>query len=141
MYKTRYLLRPFACILVLVASASHAETLPVGKVTHVGFTSSHAQVRGPASFAAQHIQAALQDRQLASLSVTLELNTDLETQAYQIKRTGQTVTVGGGDARGVMYGGLELAERIRLGKLKSLTSLQNKPFLAQGDASRQGSRY
>jgi len=84
-----------------------------------------------AVFASEHIQTALDQNKLSDWNVSLTVDTELSEQAYRITRDGKTVTVAGGDARGVMYGGLELAERIRLGQVKDLDKLKGKPFLKQ----------
>lgn len=85
-----------------------------------------------AAFAAQHLQETLDQHQgIAEWQVDLELETDLAEQAYRITRNEQTVTVAGGDARGILYGGLELAERIRFGEAQELDRVEGKPFLAQ----------
>ncbi len=131
MRQTLSLLKLVVCCLILMVTVAGCQILSFSKTASIRINSSNPQIQGPASFAANYIQAALRDRQLASISVTLELDSDLGEQAYTITRSGQIVTVRGGDARGLMYGGLELAERIRLNKFTSLASLQNKPFLAR----------
>jgi len=109
--------------LLVLSLMSFASLVTAGELTYP-------QDMPQAQFAAQHIQEALQKNNMTSLSVTLVLGAEhLGEQAYRITREGDTITVTGGDARGVMYGGLELAERIRHQKLKNLTDMRGKPFI------------
>jgi len=82
-----------------------------------------------AAFAAEHIRAALTQQKLTDWQVVLTVDAALGEQAFRIMRDGKAITVAGGDARGVMYGGLELAERIRLGQVRQLDLVKGKPFL------------
>jgi hypothetical protein len=50
------------------------------------------------------------------ITIVFEFDTTLENQAYTIKRELNTIKILGGDALGLMYGGLDLAERIRFSK-------------------------
>jgi len=89
-------------------------------------------------FAAQEIRAALQKSGYsiteANADTTILLKydaNDLEPQCYYIRKDemGQ-ITVTGGDATGLMYGGLELAEMIRLDKsLQKVKDTQGKPYI------------
>ena len=80
-----------------------------------------------ASFAAQRIQEAGAGRSLPR--VIMELDASLPEQGYEIRPTKGTLTIAGGDARGLMYGGLELAERIRLGQEVENMALAGSPFI------------
>lgn len=98
---------------------------------------------GPARFAAAEIEAALKARgdtvhrgtlkQIAegAASIALVEGGDLKPEAFdlQAERQGgrRYFTVRGGGAGGVMYGGLELAEQIRLEGLESVTAMQRTP--------------
>jgi hypothetical protein len=82
-----------------------------------------------AGFAAEHIQTAMDQQHLGDWQVSLSVDAGLGEQAYRITRQDNTVTVTGGDARGVMYGGLELAERMRLGKAPELDLVEGQPYL------------
>lgn len=66
-------------------------------------------------------------------AITLEIApARLVSQSYQIERaTNGAVVVRGGDATGAMYGGMEVAEAIRLGTLETLSSERRQPFIAQ----------
>ena len=50
-------------------------------------------------------------------------------QSYRIERDGNKIRVVGGDAAGAMYGGLDIAEAIRLGTLDTLQSSEHKPHI------------
>jgi hypothetical protein len=115
----------------MMTTVAPAESLHVGTVTSDGFDSANDQLYGMTSFAAQHIQSAKKIKNLSSLSVTLNLDSDLGEQAYRIKCQNKNITVTGGDARGVLYGGLELAERIRLEILNDADTIEGKPYLAK----------
>lgn len=62
--------------------------------------------------------------------VNFELDKSLGKEEFQIIRKGKTVLVKGGDANGLMYAGLELAEYIQDGKdLLQITNLNEKPYM------------
>lgn len=52
-------------------------------------------------------------------------------QAYAIRRAGSVVAALGADADGAMYGGLDLAEKLRLGTLESTANSDHAPHLAR----------
>ena len=52
-------------------------------------------------------------------------------QSYRIEREGDAVRVIGADATGAMYGGLDVAEAIRLGRVAELANGQRRPYIAQ----------
>jgi len=91
----------------------------------------------PIRFGAQEIEKALEDRQYkvtnkpvsgAWITLVVELGM-LGPQCYQIRRAGSArIRIVGGGAVGCMYGGLELAEKIRLGEnLLDIRESQGKP--------------
>jgi hypothetical protein len=59
-------------------------------------------------------------------SIDFRLDPALQEQCYAIRLTGQHVTVAGGDPVGLMYGGLELGEMIRLQKVQPS---EGQPFI------------
>lgn len=61
--------------------------------------------------------------------VTFKLNESLGEQAYSIKATKANIGISGGDPVGLMYGGLELAEQLKLGNDVSKLSLIKEPFI------------
>lgn len=77
------------------------------------------------AFGAKHIESAL-ERSGESYEVTLLLDDSFSEQSYQITVEGKRVQVEGGDARGLMYGALELAEQIRLSELESV---EGQPYI------------
>ncbi len=54
-----------------------------------------------------------------------------EPQSYHYERNGSNLRVIGADAVGAMYGGLDVAEAIRLGTLTELPMAGHKPFLTE----------
>jgi hypothetical protein len=93
----------------------------------------------PIRFGAQEIKKALEDRQYrvtnkpaGGTRITLDLESEtLGPQCYQIRRSGPArIRIVGGHAAGCMYGGLELAEKIRLGvNLADIRESQGKPSI------------
>ena len=70
-----------------------------------------------AAFAAGEIRASLESAGAgATVDIQLELKKDGPAESYRISREGKTIRVRGSDATGLMYGGLELAELIRMEK-------------------------
>jgi len=85
------------------------------------------------AFAAAEIrQAAQAAREAAPLTVEFALDsTGLEPQGYRLDGTDGKMRVVGGDATGAMYGGLDVAEAIRLGTLAELKGEVHAPYIAQ----------
>ncbi len=52
-------------------------------------------------------------------------------QSYAIRRTGNSTVVIGADPAGAMYGGLDIAEAIRIGTFASLASSEHAPYISQ----------
>ena len=118
------------CVVILVACGTQAGAKELVSVLF-------SEPDGPIRFGAQEIEKALEDRQYrvtnkpvggAWITLGLELGT-LGPQCYQIRRAGSArIRIVGGDAVGCMYGGLELAEKIRLGEeLMDIRESQGKP--------------
>ena len=85
---------------------------------------------GPGKFAAAEIQREAKDKGTAArISITVEKKPKAFPQSYRIEREGDQIRVIGADAAGAMYGGLEIAETIRIGTLDSLKSSDNKPHI------------
>ena len=53
----------------------------------------------------------------------------LKPQCYRIDGKHGSLTVAGGDANGAMYGGLDLAEAVRLGNLLELRRGEHRPYM------------
>ena len=62
--------------------------------------------------------------------INFRLDNSLSKEEYIINREGKTIYVKGGDAKGLMYAGLELAEAIQDGKnLKKTGDISGKPYM------------
>jgi hypothetical protein len=84
----------------------------------------------PLAFAAEEIRSAAVGRGLR-LAISLEIDSaSLGPQCYRIERTpGGAIRVTGGDAAGAMYGGLDVAEALRLDALADLTAGDRQPHV------------
>ena len=80
----------------------------------------------PAQFAKQKIEAAAGG--VSTFMVWMELDHSLGEQAYAIQTIGPVLRIRG-DAAGLMYGGLDLAERMRFGEDLAALSVTNRPFI------------
>jgi len=77
----------------------------------------------PTEFAEQEIRAVVKSTGVASPRVTFVVDPVLGAQAYRFDRGADgVIKVVAGDATGTMYGGLDVAESLRLGTLDSLIS-------------------
>ena len=84
----------------------------------------------PMRFAADEIARATGGKPLA-MDVALEIQSNGVPQSYRIERDGTKLRIIGADSAGAMYGGLDVAEAIRLGMLEKLSAGEHKPFIAQ----------
>ncbi|WOO42800.1 hypothetical protein [Rubellicoccus peritrichatus] len=80
-------------------------------------------------FAAEKIEQAAKGK--AATTVSFTLKDDLPEQGYTIESDGKVIKISGGDERGLMYGGLELAERLTLGQSIEALYVKEEPFIAQ----------
>jgi hypothetical protein len=65
-----------------------------------------------------------------AIVVTFELNKALGAQAYQIRQSEKSIEVKGGDARGLMYAGLALADNLQAGKdLLKTGKIDGAPYI------------
>jgi hypothetical protein len=72
----------------------------------------------------------LSDSLEGSIVVTFTLNKALGAQAYQITQHDRSIDVKGGDARGLMYAGLALADNLQAGKdLLKTGTIDGKPYI------------
>jgi hypothetical protein len=87
----------------------------------------------PLAFAAAEIQRALLERpQPALKSIRLEITGQGSPQSFQLSRPNpDSILVAGADATGAMYGGLEVAEALRLGLLPQLRLGEHRPYIEQ----------
>lgn len=85
-----------------------------------------------AEFAKEEIMAAGQKCGVEeSWSISLEtIDESLGYEAYQVKVGDKTVTITGGDANGLMYGGLEVAEQLALANgMEGISNCQGTPSI------------
>ena len=84
----------------------------------------------PLLFAAAEMERASAGKALG-IDVSLEIGSNGPPQSYRIERTQTGLHVTGADAAGAMYGGLDVAEALRLGTVAELKPGEHKPFIAQ----------
>lgn len=117
--KTRYL----ALLLLAFASPAIAASLELTNDPSTG---------GPGKFAESEIRReATAKPTAAQITLTVEKDAKAAAQSYRIVRDGNTIRVIGADTAGVMYGGLDIAEAIRLGTLDLLRDSAHSPHIAQ----------
>jgi hypothetical protein len=83
-------------------------------------------------FARAEIQKAAESAKGAPPQLKVEFGLDpasLKPQRYRIDRTHGKLVVTGGDANGAMYGGLDVAEAVRLGSLLELRMGEHRPYI------------
>lgn len=88
----------------------------------------------PLQFARDEIERAVKDSGSKTPDVCLAISpaTDRCAQSYRIERAADgTIRVSGDDARGAMYGGLDIAEAIRLATLDRVPVGQRRPFIQE----------
>jgi hypothetical protein len=102
-----------------------------------------ADAAGPVKFATEEIrrEAAAkgitpgEDSSTTRILIRIEEDAKAGPQSYRLRVKKEDdkriVTVIGADAAGAMYGGLDLAEAIRIGMFDTLTDSENKPHIAQ----------
>src|ERR1039457_927720 len=72
----------------------------------------------------------LSDNPEGAIVVTFTLNKALGAQAYQITQHDRSIDIKGGDARGLMYAGLALADNLQAGKdLLKTGTIDGKPYI------------
>jgi len=88
----------------------------------------------PLAFAASEIERAAADVPAAGelrIVLAVDAGAGLGEQGYRMGRPAAgEVRVTGGSAVGAMYGGLDVAEAIRIGTVASLPARESKPFVA-----------
>ncbi|MCC6487283.1 MAG: carbohydrate-binding family 6 protein [Candidatus Hydrogenedentes bacterium] len=83
----------------------------------------------PLRFARQEIQRASEGKRVPDIS--LEISGSGDTQSYRFQTSDGRIRVVGADPVGAMYGGLEVAEAIRLGTVDELSQSARRPFIAR----------
>ena len=80
------------------------------------------------AFAAQELNAAIKETGREDVKISLIVKANQSSpEAYEIQTAGGNITVIGSDASGAMYGGIEVAEYLRLGL--PVTNVSRKPFV------------
>ncbi|VGO23518.1 hypothetical protein [Pontiella sulfatireligans] len=99
--------------------------LPGSLSASVQYDSNNPQL----AFAAQEITSALKEIGREDLRVSLSIKPDgASPEAFQIQRVGSAgIKVTGSDANGAMYGGIEVAEYLKLGL--PIENVSREPFL------------
>jgi len=93
----------------------------------VGLSTGWAQ---PADFARTEITAAGLAAQRPAPQVAFETEPSLGPQAYRIQKGSDGhFIISAGDAAGAMYGGLDLAEALRLGTLEQVGDTLHRPYI------------
>ena len=83
------------------------------------------------AFAAGEIERAAESAK-GAVVVAIEIGAAGLAQGYRIEREGEAkIRVVGGDAVGAMYGGLDVAEAVKLGVVGELTSGEHRPYIAR----------
>ena len=106
------------------------------KSVHLSYNSELARV----VFAVSELNKALettgfssivnQDVRENSIQVSFSIDSSLEEEAFSIVQNGNSIAISGGDATGLMYAGLELADYIKLGqRLSKLGTISETPYL------------
>jgi hypothetical protein len=81
----------------------------------------------PLRFARDEIVRAAQGKSLPA--ITLEVRASGAPQSYVIEKSDGGLRVTGADASGAMYGGLDVAEAVRLGTLDELKGGEHRPYI------------
>ncbi len=80
------------------------------------------------AFAAREVNAALKETGKENLRVLLKITPDeASPEAYQIKTSGSGIAVIGADANGAMYGGIEVANYLKMGL--PIENVSRQPFI------------
>lgn len=82
-----------------------------------------------ASCAQKGIQFAIKNKKDANVIFYVEANSALKQEGFSIKKNGKKIVVQGADNAGVMYGGLELAEQIKLYGLDGIKETTVNPYM------------
>ena len=123
-----------ACILIFITGFGG---VAISQTVEIDYPKGQVQ----ASYAAARLQQALIKKGMlvkeskADFKINLALNAGpLEKEAYSITNNGKVITITGGDERGLIYGGLSVAEALTNGtelkKIKAVSEKPNLPFRA-----------
>lgn len=123
-------MNPFKYNHGLTAWSSLVMALSLATETALGGVNLPPNAGAPIQFAAAEINRAAGNKPLA-LDVSFEVQGNGVPQSYRIEHDGMKVRVIGGDAVGAMYGGLDVAEAIRLDTVAKLSKEEHQPFIAE----------
>ncbi|MFN0074940.1 MAG: carbohydrate-binding family 6 protein [Prosthecobacter sp.] len=105
-----------------------ALTSPTGAASF-SLTNDHS-TGGPGKFAEAEIRREAATKPTAAqITLTVEKEAKAAAQSYRIVRVGANIRVIGADESGAMYGGLDIAEAIRMGTLDSVKDSDHKPHI------------
>jgi len=89
-----------------------------------------AATQPPVEFANNEIRASLAARgEQGKIELLVDELADLKPEGFMIRKEGDTITVIGKDAAGVMYGGLDLAETIRSEGITNVEDKTQNPYM------------
>jgi hypothetical protein len=126
--------RNVSCHVVGLVAASLLLSMPLYTLPAIGApTVSTPSDAAPVRFAIREIHRALETSAALELKeIRLEVSGQGTAQGYRLSRPApDRLVVSGADACGAMYGGLDVAEAIRLGTVATLTTGEHQPFIAQ----------
>ena len=126
-------MRP-CCLIALFFSSMCWSVVADAAEVHLSFDASVPQI----AFAAEKISCALADTGHVVVDNDEEFQIQMDVQvlnkpaeSFEIRRKrADRIVVVGEDAAGAMYGGLEVAELIRIGGLDTIQDTQQSPYLA-----------
>jgi hypothetical protein len=119
-------------VVILVASCGLG-LAPARTGAAMKVTLNASQEAPQISFALAEIRRAAESvKESSPLAVEVAVDpTGLKPQCYRIERVDGRIRVVGGDVNGAMYGGLDVAEAIRLGTLVDLKGDPHVPYIAR----------
>ena len=128
----KFTLTLFTALMVALSVPAKAANLELVNAPATG---------GPGKFAAEEIRREATAKGITlgedaqATRVVLTVGKEAAAQSYRIRvqneNSRRVITVRGADAAGAMYGGLDVAEAIRMGTLDSLKDSDHTPQLQQ----------
>lgn len=83
-----------------------------------------------AAFGTEGISIQTVEDEAADIALIIQPGTDgLKPEGFSIKKSGRAIQVIGTDAAGAMYGGLELAEQVKLSGLEGVVEMTRNPYM------------
>jgi hypothetical protein len=83
-----------------------------------------------AAFGDKGISIQTVENEAADIVLLIEPGTDgLKPEGFSIRKSGKTIQVIGPDAAGVLYGGLELAEQVKISGLEGVVEMTRNPYM------------